>query len=51
MVPTRLTHQPPPFRHRKDMKKNLWARGQYQSDTKVEEKVKVDSYGMARQAD
>ena len=33
------------------MKKDLWAYGQYQSDTKIEEKVKVDSQGMARQAD
>ena len=52
MVPTRLTHQPPPSRNgKKVMKKNLWAHGQYQSDTKIEEKVKVDSQGMARQAD
>ena len=35
----------------KVMNKDLWAYGQYQSDTKIEEKVKVDSQGMARQAD
>ena len=29
------------------MNKDLWAYGQYQSDTKIEEKVKVDSQGMA----
>ena len=51
MVPTRLTHQPPPSRNGKNMNKDLWAYGQYQSDTKIEEKVKVDSQGMARQAD
>ena len=28
------------------MKKDLWAHGQYQSDTKIEEKVKGDSHGM-----
>ena len=33
------------------MNKDLWAHGQYQSDTKIEEKVKVDSQGMAQQAD
>ena len=33
------------------MNKDLWAYGQYQSDTKIEEKVTVDSQGMARQAD
>ena len=49
MVPTRLTHQPP-SRNGKSYK-DLWAYGQYQSDTKIEEKVKVDSQGMARQAD
>ena len=35
----------------KVMNKYLWAHGQYQSDTKIEEKVKVVSQGMARQAD
>ena len=30
------------------MNKDLWAYGQYQSDTKIEEKVKVDSQGMAQ---
>ena len=35
----------------KVMNKDLWAYGQYQSDIKIEEKVKVDSQGMARQAD
>ena len=40
MVPTRLTHQPPPSRNgKKVVKKNLWAHGQYKSDTKTEEKV------------
>ena len=33
------------------MKKDLMAHGQYQSDTKIEGKVKVDSKGIARQAD
>ena len=33
------------------MNKDLWAHGQYHSDTKIEEKVKVVSQGMARQAD
>ena len=32
------------------MKNDIWAHGQYQSDTKIEEKVKGDSQGMARQA-
>ena len=49
MVPTRLTHQPPPSRNGKiDMKEILWAHGQYQSDTKIEEKVKGDSQGLTR---
>ena len=52
MVPTRLTHQPPPSRNGKiDMKEILWAHGQYQSDTKIEEKVKGDSQGLTRQAE
>ena len=51
MVPTCLTHQPPPSRNGKVMNKDLWAYGQYQSDTKIEEKVYVDSQGMALQAD
>ena len=50
MVPIRL-----PISRRlgmeKVMNRDLWAYGQYQSDTKIEEKVKVDSQGMARQAD
>ena len=46
MVPTRLTHQPPPSRNgQKVMKKNFWANGQYQSDTKIEEKVR--SYNVS----
>ena len=52
MVPTRL-----PISRRllgtekKVVKKDLWAHGQYQSDKKIEEKVKGDSKGKPRQAD
>ena len=52
MVPTRLTHQSRRLLGMENvMNKDLWAHGQYQSDTKIEEKVKVDSQGMAPQAE